>query len=674
MSLQKRATSHIFVQNEYRMNYLSTLIAASLFLFTTNILHAQDCDNDVSPPTPILVNGPVFSLEDGESIKVSATTFDKASFDNCSDNLQFKAQLFGGPLLDTIDVDGSLGGTVIINIWIGDESGNWTSASTYFQVRGCAFEGPHTLGAPREIDIMVDPTEDSIIVTPDVLLSSPDTLICGGNYLDPMFILEGDFIYDGSPVPGYSSIGFQNYELGTHIVTLWSFTPSTLINFQTYVNILDENGEGVSCGQDTVAPIISREYIGNVVGFNIGVDSITISASSLNYFAMDNCDADEDLRYRVIRYADADGNVPATDSIVVYPDDEQTTYIQLWVGDQSDNWTVHNTYLLIQQLDDFSGISFVGGNAFYDLDENCILDTADNFISGLTVQATFHQNGQMVGDSTDVFYTTTLGNGYYDFMLEFSNDSLISVDGVPFVVADTSGLEMQLVTPLIINSNCPGLLNLPIGEVADTFLFHNDFAIQLQPGCHSLYVDIGTLFLRRCIGTSNYYINYANYGAEIAADAYVEITFDSLLTVEESSIPWTTVSGQTYTFPLGDILPGESGSFSVEVSLSCDAILGQTHCTSAHIFPDTLCGSTYNGASVEVEGWCDEEAGLVNFLIRNAGTTDMQQMKHYIVVEDVIMLEENPFDLIAGQEMMFDFPANGSTYRLEAEQVDGTLA
>ena len=654
------------------MKHLHTLTIALLFLLTNYSLFSQDCNNDIEPPTPVLINGLVFTLDEGETKTINAADFDKASFDNCSENLQFRIQIFGGPILDSIEIPGNLGGISIVKIWVGDEAGNWTAADTYLQLNTCNYNGPHFFDGVREVDVMTDNDTDHVWVSPDMFLSSQDSSVCGGNYPHPMHILKGSYTYDGiTPIPAFDSISFHKSEIGTHRVTILSLVPTAIINFQAYVNVLDENGEGLSCNQDTVPPIIYKESLGIVIGINEGLDSVVVPAASLSYFAMDNCSAEEDLQYRVVKEAEADGNLPATEELVVYPEDEQTTPIQLWVGDQSGNWTMHSTYVLVPELDDQSETFFVGGHVYTDLDENCSLDVSDNLISGLTVQAVFYQNGQLVGDSMDVFYTTTT-NGYYDFMLEFSNDSLAAVGGEAFVVADTSGLEMHLTTPLNINTGCPGTLVVPVGGMENTFFLSNDFGVQLQPGCPSMYVDIGALFLRSCIGTSHYYINYANYGEEVAESTYVEITFDSLLTVEGSSIPWSSAVGQTYTFPIGDVQPAESESFSVEVSVSCDAVLGQSHCTSAHIYPDTLCGtSTYTGASVAVEGWCDEDAGEVNFVIRNTGQSDMQELSEYIVVEDVIMLEINTFDLPSGQDMMLSYPANGSTYRLEANQVDG---
>jgi len=194
-----------------------------------------------------------------------------------------------------------------------------------------------------------------------------------------------------------------------------------------------------------------------------------------------------------------------------------------------------------------------------------------------------------------------------------------------------------------------------------------DLAAQPIETCPWLTVDIGTPFLRRCFDNT-YYINYCNQGTISAEDAYIEVSFDPFLEVQSSSLPWSSQIENVYTFDVGILEIGECRSFNVTTYLNCDStILGQTHCTEAHIFPDSIClpdAANWDGSSIEVEAECDVDS--VRFQINNIGTGNMQEALDYIIIEDEIMVHQGDFQLNAGQSEIIPngFSSNGSTYRI----------
>jgi len=194
-----------------------------------------------------------------------------------------------------------------------------------------------------------------------------------------------------------------------------------------------------------------------------------------------------------------------------------------------------------------------------------------------------------------------------------------------------------------------------------------DFAAQPLDGCPNLQVDVAAPFLRRCFN-STYHIHYCNQGTIPAEDAYVEVTLDPFLSAVGSSIPWTTANGQTYTFPIGDVAVGQCGDFSLTVLVSCDAVLGQTHCTEAHIFPDVICqpvNPLWDGSILDVTGSCDGDS--VRFTITNIGD-DMATAVPFIVIEDdMVNFEGSPIQLDAGGSYVVAVPANGATWRVEVK-------
>jgi uncharacterized repeat protein (TIGR01451 family) len=116
---------------------------------------------------------------------------------------------------------------------------------------------------------------------------------------------------------------------------------------------------------------------------------------------------------------------------------------------------------------------------------------------------------------------------------------------------------------------------------------------------------------------------------------------------------------------------GECGNFWAEVYVSCDAVLGQTHCTEAHIFPDSTCipnNADWSGASLVVTSEC---ADSVYFTITNIGDAAMTQPLEYVVIEDAVMYMQASGGPIlgAGESITLAFPANGATWQLNVEQV-----
>ena len=141
--------------------------------------------------------------------------------------------------------------------------------------------------------------------------------------------------------------------------------------------------------------------------------------------------------------------------------------------------------------------------------------------------------------------------------------------------------------------------------------------------------------------------------------------------LDTASVPFTPLGGNIYSFDIGDVGVGESGSFWIKVDVSCDTELGQTLCVEAYIFPDTICAppaGNWDGSSISVSGSC--EGDQVRLRIQNVGV-DMSASLKYIIFEDNVMMAPVTFQLDAGQSIDRVFLADGTTYRLESDQADG---
>lgn len=292
-------------------------------------------------------------------------------------------------------------------------------------------------------------------------------------------------------------------------------------------------------------------------------------------------------------------------------------------------------------LTDSTYLSWIDGTVAEDQNTNCQLNSGEMPLKNWLI----HSEG-LYGN----FYGKTNANGTYSM-------------GVP-----PGTYVVELLKPNNYWDPCaatvPGVVTNLLGHTAV------NFPVQVETECPFMRVDLSALFLRRCY-PNTYTVQYCNEGTVVAEDARVEVTFDSFLQVQSSSLPWTVVNGQTYTFPLGDVSPNDCGSFTITALLSCDADTGQTHCSTAKIFPDTICGSIdslWSGAELEVRGNCDGDN--VIFTITNTGE-DMTAPEQYIVIEDImIQMTGGNILLNKNQSETVTVPANGSTWRLELPQVD----
>jgi len=299
------------------------------------------------------------------------------------------------------------------------------------------------------------------------------------------------------------------------------------------------------------------------------------------------------------------------------------------------------------ELLDFIQTPFCGnagtiqGNVYFDLNDNCLFDLGETDLEGWIVQIDGNGSTSYATTKPDGSYSKLLLPGSYDVSIVLPENDLWAACSSP-----------QTIT-------------------LDTFATETiDFPMQASLSCPSLSVDFSAPFLRRCF-ESNYYVKYCNKGTATASGAYVEIEIDPYLEVTGSTILWSSANGNVYSFPVGDVGVGDCGFFQVTVMVDCDAVLGQTHCSTAHIFPDDPCTPTdplWDGSDLEVSGSCDGDS--VRFEIKNLGD-DMAEPLEFIVIEDdMIYLMSNPIQLLSQETATVAVEANGSTWRVEMPQSD----
>ena len=290
---------------------------------------------------------------------------------------------------------------------------------------------------------------------------------------------------------------------------------------------------------------------------------------------------------------------------------------------------------------EFAYNTHIQGKVYYDFEDDCDLNGNEQGVKNWIVKA--------VGDET--FYGTTDQDGNYD----------ISVD--------LGQYELSLIKPNEYWNICPQSFNVNFPVPYDTLV--RNFGIAPLLSCTDLEIDVSTPFLEAC-EESTYTINYCNHGTIDAESIEVGLILSNNLTYISSPTP-SQIDDSLYIFEVNNLEVGECGSFTITVEASCDALLSETHCVTAHITPDDIClpaDPAWDESSLEVSGYCDNDS--VRFQIKNVGAAVMNQQLDYIVIEDIVMgLYEGEDPLQPDETLEIAIPANGATQRLIVNQSTG---
>ena len=194
-----------------------------------------------------------------------------------------------------------------------------------------------------------------------------------------------------------------------------------------------------------------------------------------------------------------------------------------------------------------------------DTNNNCFPDTTEQLMSSQIIKSTDNATGA-------IRYFTTDQNGLYRADLAPGNYTL----------------EYFPINSLY-SSLCVSTLNITIASTTskDTV----NWALETGTPCHFMDVSISAPFLRMTGNGSDYVVYYCNNGNIAAPNSYVEVEIDSFLTVLNTSMPVASQVGNLYTFNLDTVDAGECGYIFINVLVNGNAVLGQTHCTEAHIYP-----------------------------------------------------------------------------------------
>lgn len=193
------------------------------------------------------------------------------------------------------------------------------------------------------------------------------------------------------------------------------------------------------------------------------------------------------------------------------------------------------------------------GKVFSDLNGNCVQDLGEPAIVNRGILA---NSGQ--------FYGWTDINGNYAMSL-----------------AAGSYIVDEYMTGYHLASHCqPGGTSYSL-TLSGTPIHNVDFADSVISTCTDLSVGVGNGYLRRCDSTYMA-ITYCNNGNITEPNATVVLTLVDSMIPFGSSIPYTTIGPNTYSFAVGSLLPGQCGTINLDIAVGCDTA-GTIHCFSATI-------------------------------------------------------------------------------------------
>jgi hypothetical protein len=290
-----------------------------------------------------------------------------------------------------------------------------------------------------------------------------------------------------------------------------------------------------------------------------------------------------------------------------------------------------------------TGTRFLNGYVRLDQNLNCLADSTEKILAHWLVRASGSQGMR---------YALTDSTGFYE------------------IHADTGLWYISVLPPSTYWTPCHDSVALLIDTSSSTWRL--DFSIQAQISCPLLDVDLGTTYLRRC-ADNVYTVRYFNYGTASAHQARIAVVLDPYLTIQSATIPWQQGNQDTIWFAVGDVPVFSGGSFSLTAYLNCDStVTGQTHCSTAHIFPDSICSGfspLWDMSNLTVTGQCLGDSIL--FRVVNTGIGDMAGAVQYIIIEDLIIIKNASLQLAAGHDTTFILYPNGATLVFKVLQTIG---
>jgi uncharacterized repeat protein (TIGR01451 family) len=714
--------NNLFEINKIEKYAKAIALCCLFFLFgTLSYEAAAQCANDVTPPVPVCKPAPHRDVKQGGTRTVDAAFFNNGSYDNCSTNaaLQFFVETGAPspthPTTTTLTFSAAQAGLIPIVLWVVDSVGNAAHCSTTLELSVC--QSAISMVCNDLIKVYLDTNNTAVIV--------PGSMLEGGPYCDyTVYHVQIDPNAGGPP--SAPSITVSPANIGLHIMKV--IDTSTGNACWGNVDIIGQS----PCPNDVLPPVADCKSP-LVVEANSQTGYTTLPATAVNDASSDDCTTSAHLQYFI--QLGTPGTTPPWQISVTFNNSQPGSYpVVLWVVDEAGNYSHCQTVAQVtlcqtaaMVCNDSIVIDLGPSGVAPFTKENLLVPGTycnnDNFDVGLdglvfgpsmtlTTQnlgyhvgtvSGFHNNVSLgtcwgvvqviQSTSKHILEGTVFSDNNHDCLRQDSVEAGMQnwivkavglISGHVFVAnTDAQGHYSMLVDPSEpaytvsldaaynyggADCNTSYTVNFPILSGDDTV--HLEIPVQLDTECPRMVISIVTPKIRPCF-SGTYYVHYSNVSTQSIANTFVDVTLDPYLSFISSSSPADSLGNHIYRVQTGYLTAGQSGSFALIFFTDCAAPLGITHCSEAHIFPDTICPNSpfWSGAVVSVEGACQNDSIFLK--IKNIGTAPTQTLD-YTVIEDVLMREMGSFSLAAGAKIDLNpIPGNGATFRLQAEQEPG---
>ena len=291
----------------------------------------------------------------------------------------------------------------------------------------------------------------------------------------------------------------------------------------------------------------------------------------------------------------------------------------------------------------FVNTAQVNGSVFIDTNQDCLPDATeqgipDNLILGGIATTLTNEDGN---------YTLDLYEGEYTLINTFGE--------YPYELWQ---------------SDCEDSIAVTINTSQDVI---EDIDFGFYPvveECPRLQVQTGIPFLRP--GFYNpAYVSYSNVGTAAEDSAYIYLILEPYMTIDSASLNFTyDPATNTYEFFVGEIDMFETGGFVYNVYIAPETELNITGCVQAFIAPFDRCNledPNWDRSELRVAATCVGDS--IEFEIENIGE-DMMMSRDYAIYADNLLKYDGSVQLGANEVQVMKKYADGSTFRITAEQAE----
>ncbi|NBV90595.1 MAG: T9SS C-terminal target domain-containing protein [Flavobacteriia bacterium] len=207
----------------------------------------------------------------------------------------------------------------------------------------------------------------------------------------------------------------------------------------------------------------------------------------------------------------------------------------------------------------------IGGQVFGDLNSNCINDN-ETGVNQIIVQVT-PGNYTTMTDNNGFWHISNIPNGNY------------------MVIYTTMFESNQWCNDTVLVNNYN----------SSTFYEVNN-GYQSIVSCTQPQVTVFIQSMRRCFGNQKIKINVKNKGTatQTIFSPNLVVTLHPYFQVDNSTANFTYLGNGKYNFQLADFTPGEDTTITLSTTVSCNAMIFQTLCVKAELYPSISCSPNYN--------------------------------------------------------------------------------